>query len=125
MLNRKKYLNPLLDNYQGEESDIVIVSLTRSNPNQSIGFMRKPERLNVLLSRARNGLIIVGNGETFLGAKGEDNIWSRFFELLRKGNHIYDGLPVKCELHPNRTTELRLPEDFDKWTPYGGCNQTW
>ncbi|CAA7267397.1 unnamed protein product [Cyclocybe aegerita] len=58
--NRK---NPIrlatIDNYQGEESDIVIVSLTRSNPSFDIGFMFSPERLNVLLSRARNALIML------------------------------------------------------------------
>src|SRR5260370_25411840 len=38
-----------LDNYQGEESDIVIVSLTRSNANHDIGFMYSAERVNVML----------------------------------------------------------------------------
>lgn len=55
-----------IDNYQGEEKDIVIVSLTRSNDNGEIGFLAQPERLNVLLSRARNALIVIGNAKTFL-----------------------------------------------------------
>lgn len=42
-----------IDNYQGEEADIVIVSLTRGNNDGDIGFLSAPERLNVLLSRAR------------------------------------------------------------------------
>ncbi|KAI3547081.1 ATPase [Colletotrichum filicis] len=50
-----------IDNYQGEESDIVIVSLTRSNNNGDIGFMKAPERLNVLCSRARECLCRIGS----------------------------------------------------------------
>ena len=41
-----------VDNYQGEESDIVIACLTRSNDKGDIGFMFAPQRVNVLLSRA-------------------------------------------------------------------------
>ncbi|KAE9387283.1 hypothetical protein BT96DRAFT_1005277 [Gymnopus androsaceus JB14] len=48
-----------IDNYQGEESDIITASLTRSNSNRDIGFMSAPEQLNVLLSRARDGLIMI------------------------------------------------------------------
>ncbi|KAJ3939835.1 uncharacterized protein N0V96_009822 [Colletotrichum fioriniae] len=57
-----------IDNYQGEESDIVIASLTRSNNNGDIGFMKAPERLNVLCSRARECLILIGNMETFMAS---------------------------------------------------------
>ena len=50
-----------IDNYQGEEADIVIASLVRSNPEHVIGFLKEPERINVLLSRARVCEIIIGN----------------------------------------------------------------
>lgn len=74
-----------IDNYQGEESEIVIVTLTRSNASRDIGFMGAPERLNVLLSRARDALIMIGNAETFLNARKGKDIWVRFFDLLRRG----------------------------------------
>lgn len=45
-----------VDNYQGEEADVVIASLVRSNKDRSVGFLREPERINVLLSRARHGV---------------------------------------------------------------------
>ena len=41
-----------IDNYRGEESDIVIASQTRFNDTNEVGFMNSPERLNVLISRA-------------------------------------------------------------------------
>ncbi|MCJ1427130.1 hypothetical protein MMC29_005033 [Sticta canariensis] len=112
-----------IDNYQGEESNIVIASLTRSNPAHEIGFLKAPERLNVLLSRARDALILIGNAQTFLGARMKDEVWKRFFELLKQGGHVYDGFPVKCERHPDRTSVLREVADFDIDCPDGGCKE--
>lgn len=114
-----------IDNYQGEESDIVIVSLTRSNNERKIGFMSSPERVNVLLSRARDGLIMIGNAHTFMEAKSGDNVWQRLFDMLRMKGHIFDGLPAKCERHTGRIADLQCPDDFDQKSPDGGCTQPW
>ena len=113
------------DNYQGEESDIVIASLTRSNESGDVGFMSAPERLNVLITRARNCLVLIGNMETFMKSKKGNTTWHPFFDLLKDRNHLYDGLPVKCEKHPERTALLKLPIDFDKGCPDGGCTELW
>ncbi|KAM6493102.1 P-loop containing nucleoside triphosphate hydrolase protein [Amanita muscaria] len=112
-----------IDNYQGEESDIVIVSLTRSNPEHDIGFMYSPERVNVMLSRARNTLIMIGNTDTFRLARRGRELWTSLLDLLKKGDHIYEGLPVRCERHPQQTSILTSPEDFDNEAPDGGCKQ--
>ena len=112
------------DNYQGEESNIVVASLTRSNVSHDIGFMSSPERLNVLLSRARNALILIGNATTFLGARKGKALWQKLVDILRSGSHIYDGFPVKCERHPDRKLVLRTPEDFDQCHD-GGCSEPW
>lgn len=111
-----------VDNYQGEESDIVIASLTRSNSSGDIGFMISPERLNVLLSRARKALIIIGNSGTFLASRRGADTWRPFFKLLTENNDIHDGLPVKCEQHPERQNILKQPSDFDQLCPDGGCS---
>jgi superfamily I DNA and/or RNA helicase len=59
-----------VDGYQGKENDIVIVSLVRNNtdgpieaglPTIAQGFMFRPNRINVALSRARDRLVIVGS----------------------------------------------------------------
>lgn len=113
------------DNYQGEESDIVIASLTRSNESGDIGFMAAPERLNVLITRARNCFVLIGNMETFMASKKGKATWHTFFDLLKEENHLYDGLPVKCERHPDRTAMLKEPIDFDKACPDGGCAEIW
>lgn len=119
------FANFHVDNYQGEESDIVVASLTRCNKANDIGFMSEPERLNVLLSRARNALIMIGSRETFFNARKGREIWQKLFKFLEEEDHIYDGFPVKCEKHPDRTAVLSTQEDFDLHCPDGGCNEPW
>ena len=120
-----KFTPHSIDNYQGEESDIVIASLTRGNSHHDIGFMSAPERLNVLLSRARDGLIMIGNGETFKNPKRGGAIWKSFFEIMENERVIFDGLPVICQRHPAATACLKTPEDFGNFAPEGGCTERW
>ncbi len=87
--------------------------------------MAAPERLNVLLSRARNALILIGNPETFLGSRKGKGIWAQLWGLLEDGGHVYDGFPVKCERHPETTSLLREPHDFEVECPDGGCKEPW
>jgi hypothetical protein len=122
-LTKKPIKLSTIDNYQGEEADIVIATLTRSNPDYDIGFLTAPERLNVLVSRARDGLIIIGNPETFLHSRRGHDLWSRFFDHLKEHGQIHDGLPVHCERHPDRKMLLGKPTDFDEECPDGGCKE--
>ncbi|XMA20219.1 hypothetical protein WAI453_013010 [Rhynchosporium graminicola] len=114
-----------IDNYQGEESDIILVSLTRSNNAHDIGFMAAPERLNVLLSRARDALIMIGNSETFINARKGKEVWRKLFDLLKENGHVYEGFPVKCEKHPDRVALLCTPDAFESESPDGGCKEHW
>ena len=50
-----------IDNFQGEKADIVVRSLVRNNDKGSIGFTKEHERVNVILSRARCRLIMLGS----------------------------------------------------------------
>jgi hypothetical protein len=87
--------------------------------------MFSPERLNVLLSRARDSLIMIGNAETFQGARKGKALWTKLINMLQAQGHFYDGLPVKCERHPKRTAVLRQPSDFETECPNGGCQEPW
>lgn len=113
----------LTDNYQGEESDIVVASLTRSNTRGDIGFMKAPERLNVLISRARNCLIMIGNMDTFVSSDQGKHVWAPFFNLLKEKGYLQDGIRVYCDKHPDKKIVLSTPEDFDLHCPDGGCSE--
>ena len=52
-----------VDAFQGREADLAILSVTRSNIYKRPGFLSSPERINVGLSRGRNGLCIIGDLE--------------------------------------------------------------
>ncbi|KAG1880025.1 P-loop containing nucleoside triphosphate hydrolase protein [Suillus subluteus] len=121
--SKKRIRLATIDNYQGEESDIVIASLTRSNESNDIGFMNSPERLNVLISRARDGLILIGNSRTFINARKGKELWGKFFELVKQGNYMYEGFPIKCERHPHRKVLIKSASEFDTLCPNGGCTE--
>ncbi|KAF9264149.1 P-loop containing nucleoside triphosphate hydrolase protein [Marasmius fiardii PR-910] len=109
------------DNYQGESD--VIASLTRSNSDRKIGFMSSPERLNVLLSRARNAPTLFGNSDTFTKFRKDGKLWTRSLDMLRSTGHVHDGLPVKCERYPDRKAILKTPADFENEVHNGGCEE--
>ena len=87
--------------------------------------MSSPERLNVLLSRARDGLIIIGNSETFLKSRSGKEIWTKFFDMIKRLGYFHEGLPVRCEQHNDVKNVLRLPGDFERVCPDGGCSEPW
>ena len=53
-----------VDGFQGQERDIIVISLVRSNDEGQIGFLRDLRRMNVAITRARMKLIILGNAPT-------------------------------------------------------------
>lgn len=85
--------------------------------------MCAPERLNVLLSRARDGLIIIGNSDTFTKSKNGGDLWRKFFELMQ--GHIYDGFPIQCQQHPDRKALVASEDEFETICPDGGCSEPW
>ncbi len=53
-----------VDGFQGQERDVMVVSLVRSNDDGNIGFLRDLRRMNVAMTRARMKLIIIGSADT-------------------------------------------------------------
>lgn len=53
-----------IDSFQGQERDVIYISLTRSNVAQNIGFLSDTRRMNVAITRARKKIVIIGDGST-------------------------------------------------------------
>jgi ATP-dependent RNA/DNA helicase IGHMBP2 len=53
-----------VDGFQGQERDLMLISMTRSNPRGEIGFLADKRRMNVALTRAKRKLIVVGDSST-------------------------------------------------------------
>lgn len=68
-----------MDNFQGEENKIILLSLVRSNANSKIGFLEIENRVCVALSRARDALYIVGNMDNLVASS---KIWPKIKSSL-------------------------------------------
>ena len=66
-----------IDSFQGRESDIIVFSTVRCNVSGEIGFVDDARRLNVVWTRAKLGLIIVGDRKTMVATSG---LWKRAIE---------------------------------------------
>ena len=72
LLKKREYFKPFrhlisvntVDGFQGQERDIIVISLVRSNDEGQIGFLRDLRRMNVAITRARMKLIILGDAAT-------------------------------------------------------------
>lgn len=53
-----------IDSFQGQEKDIIYISLTRSNAQQQIGFLADVRRMNVAMTRAKKKLVVIGDSST-------------------------------------------------------------
>ena len=71
-----------VDSFQGQESDVVIYSVTRSNAENELGFLRSEQRINVAMSRAQDALIIVGDHRFCRQARGGENPFSKVLEHI-------------------------------------------
>lgn len=114
-----------VDDYQGEECTIIILSLVRSNhiPSKDgpgrIGFLKVSNRVCVALSRARNGLFIFGNGDLLVE---KSDLWKTVIHELRSSASYGNELTLCCQNHPGTETRVSKPDDF-KETADGGCNR--
>lgn len=90
-LSRAGLLSPDLqintvEGFQGHEKDYIIISTVRSNAQGFLGFVEDDQRMNVMLTRARKGLVVVGDKATL--EKKEASIWKKWILWCTDRGHV-------------------------------------
>ncbi|KAL4453718.1 hypothetical protein ABPG74_009614 [Tetrahymena malaccensis] len=108
-----------VDNYQGEENQIIILSLVRSNEELDIGFLKNSNRINVAFSRAKVGFYVFGNFDMF--KKQPIDFWKGVTQYCEQNSFVSDKIQSKCSQH-NAAINISLENDtFNEKSPNGGC----
>jgi len=71
-----------IDSFQGQENEIIILSLVRSNSDAVIGFLKDYRRMNVALTRAKEQLFVIGDSATI----GQDEFYANFLAYVEEVN---------------------------------------
>ncbi len=90
LLRKNEYLKPFrrfitvntVDGFQGQERDVIVISLVRSNEEGQIGFLRDLRRMNVAITRARMKVIILGDRSTLTRHPFYRKLW-QYIKALR------------------------------------------
>ncbi|KAF6021737.1 hypothetical protein EB796_019959 [Bugula neritina] len=106
-----------VDNFQGEENKIIIISLVRSNVADNLGFVKIENRVCVCLSRAQYGMYVFGNFDML--SRGSE-LWKNVVNEAKEAKELGSRLLLGCHMHQN-ITEIQKPEDFKNKSPTGGC----
>ena len=113
-----------IDNFQGEENDIILFSMVRStNPNSSrttIGFVKEDNRVCVSLSRAKHGFYAIGNFELI---RHQSQLWESIISDVESRGCYGDALPLYCCNHPETKYSAVKDSDFITNAPNGGCRE--
>ncbi|CAE6531432.1 unnamed protein product [Rhizoctonia solani] len=127
----KHVLIRTLDNFQGEEGEVVILSLVRNSGTpfdkhvsslqytggrSPIGFLRSKNRTNVGLSRAKHGMYIFGNAPEL--ARGSE-MWATVLQELHQSESIGTALPITCQRHPDYVQWVDQPNRLPIISPDG------
>lgn len=78
-----------VDGFQGQERDVIVFSAVRCNEHGNVGFLDDEKRMNVLLTRARRGLIVIGNKQTL----GKCDLWQKWIDWVEENKLSRDITP--------------------------------
>lgn len=86
-----------VDGFQGQERDVIVISLVRDNADGNIGFLRDLRRMNVALTRARMKLIIVGNAQTL----SRHRFYHELIKHIRTHGEFLETQPTEKQQNAN------------------------
>ena len=90
-----------VDGFQGQERDVILISLVRANEQGRIGFLRDLRRMNVAMTRARMKLIIVGDA----GTLSRHPFYARLLRYIQENGQVRSLLPPE-----SKDTASALPD---------------
>jgi hypothetical protein len=106
-----------VDSFQGQETDIVLISAVRSNPLQELGFLRDSRRLCVAITRAKRGLIILGDRSVLRSCRH----WGALLQSCDDRNGSLEALDFERstrtglpKITPSRFDAMELFDDNDE-----------
>lgn len=76
-----------IDGFQGQEKDVIYISLVRSNAEGNIGFLSDRRRMNVAMTRAKKKLVIIGDSATI----GNDSFYNAFLDYIESINAYHSA----------------------------------
>ncbi|KAK4182162.1 P-loop containing nucleoside triphosphate hydrolase protein [Podospora australis] len=88
-----------------------------NNNISKVGFLRTENRINVLLSRAKHGMYLIGNTKTYLHIP----MWADVFRQLDDVKAVGQAFELSCPRHPDTPIHCENPADFIRLSPKGGC----
>ena len=90
------YRSPIntIDGFQGQEREIVYISLVRSNDKGEIGFLKDYRRINVAMTRAKKKLILIGDSATIGGTP----FYEALLNYCEQQRSLSNGLGVYAKL---------------------------
>ncbi|XP_065334761.1 NFX1-type zinc finger-containing protein 1-like [Cloeon dipterum] len=110
-----------VDDYQGGECNVVLLSLVRSNHQGDIGFLAKTNRISVALSKAMHVLVIVGSMDTLSKKCGS---WNTIKECLKQQGALDRCLTLRCPVHPENQFAVKQSSEFGQMCPKCNNNPT-
>ncbi|KAF5560248.1 NAM7-nonsense-mediated mRNA decay [Fusarium phyllophilum] len=117
----KKWSVRTVDGFQGEENDVILLSLVRT---LGPGFIGNANRANVGTSRARCGMYVFGNSQTLVRDENSEaySTWRKVIDVFERRQCIDDHLPATCHNHGTRTN-IKNASGW-KYIPGGGCDKS-
>nr|CAD7611240.1 unnamed protein product [Timema genevievae] len=107
----KKVQVKMVNDFEGKENSLILLSLVRSNGNGKIDEMKNEKLVCTMLSRAKKGLYIIGDIDTLAKCSP---VWFKIQNTLVKEEAIGEFITLRCRTHPDHLTQVSQPQDFDK-----------